>query len=105
MPFAISIPTGYIYEYQTISVVNDAERWLPLSLLRSKHERAPLRRGLPEFRTKQCVAYERGHGITWCRFICTPIGDRGDCGRLAPHSIVGKTQAAIAAYKSADSEE
>ena len=76
-----------------------------MSLLRPKHEREPQRRGLPEYRTLQCVAYERGHGISWCRNICTPIGDRGDCGRLAPHSIIGKTQAALAAYKAANPEE
>ena len=45
-----------------------------------------------------CAAYEHGHRITWCRFICTPVNDRGACGRLAPHSIQGKTQSAIAAY-------
>lgn len=75
-----------------------------MSLLRSKRDRKPKRR-LPDYRTLGCVAYERGHRITWCRFICAPIGDMGACGRLAPHSIIGKTQAAIAAYKAAREED
>ena len=54
---------------------------------------------LPEYRTLACPRY--GHRITWCRQICTPIGTMGDCGRLAPHAMVGKTQAAIAAYNEA----
>jgi hypothetical protein len=45
--------------------------------------------------------YERGHRVTWCRFLCEPVGNKGACGRLAPHSIVGKTQAAIAAFNEA----
>lgn len=88
-----------------ILVVNDAAKGNILSLLRSKHERKTLRRSPPEYRTLECVAYERGHGITWCRYICTPIGNKGACGRLAPHSIIGKTQAALAAYKAARSED
>jgi hypothetical protein len=37
----------------------------------------------------------------WCRGICNPIEGRGTCGLLAPHSMQGRTQAAIARYKKA----
>jgi hypothetical protein len=70
-----------------------------MPLLRPKSQRNRSGRRLPEYLTLACPRY--GHRITWCRQICTPIGDRGDCGRLAPHAMVGKTQAAIAAYKEA----
>ena len=76
-----------------------------MALLRPKHERNPRGRKLPEYRTLGCASYERGHRVTWCRFLCTPIGNKGACGRLAPHSIVGRTQAAIAAYKAAQAEK
>ncbi len=68
-----------------------------MSLLRPKGQRNRSDRRLPEYLTIACPRY--GHRITWCRQICTPNGDRGDCGRLAPHAMIGKTQAAIAAYK------
>ncbi len=70
-----------------------------MPLLRPKNERNRRDRALPEYRTLGCKAYERGHRVTWCRYICTPIGDIGACGRLAPHAMVGRTQAAIAAFK------
>lgn len=76
-----------------------------MSLLRPKTDRKLDRRTFPEYHTLECVAYERGHGITWCRHICKPIGDLGECGRLAPHAITSKTQAAIAAYNAAHGEE
>jgi hypothetical protein len=67
-----------------------------MPLLHPKQDRNPSGRRLPEFLTLACPRY--GHRITWCRQICTPIGNKGDCGRLAPHAMIGKTQAAIAAY-------
>ena len=70
-----------------------------MSLLKPKHLRNLSGRDLPEFRTLDCPSY--GHRITWCRQICTPIGNKGECGRLAPHAMVGKTQAAIAAFNAA----
>ena len=70
-----------------------------MSMLRSKNNRSRSDRRLPEYLTLACPRY--GHRITWCRQICTPIGDKGDCGRLAPHAMIGKTQAAIAAFKEA----
>jgi hypothetical protein len=68
-----------------------------MALLRPKNERKQSGRPLPQYLTLGCPRY--GHRITWCRQICTPIGNRGECGRLAPHAMVGKTQAAIAAFK------
>jgi hypothetical protein len=67
-----------------------------MSLLKPKHQRNISGRPLPEYRTLACPRY--GHRITWCRQICTPIGNKGECGRLAPHAMIGKTQAAIAAF-------
>jgi hypothetical protein len=70
-----------------------------MPILNPKHDRDLSRPGLPEYRTLACPRY--GHRVTWCRQICTPIDSMGDCGRLAPHAMVGKTQAAIAAYNEA----
>ncbi len=70
-----------------------------MSLLRPKHERKRSGRPLPPYRTLSCPSY--GHRITWCRMLCTPIAGKGDCGRPAPHAMVGRTQAAIAAFKAA----
>ncbi len=74
-----------------------------MSLLKPKHHRNPSGRSLPEFRTLACPRY--GHRITWCRQICTPIGNKGECGRLAPHAMVSKTQAAIAAFNASQSSD
>jgi hypothetical protein len=40
-----------------------------------------------------------GHQVGWCRGLCTPIDDVGLCGRIAPHSLQGRTQRAIAAQQ------
>ena len=40
-----------------------------------------------------------GHQVGWCRCLCTPFEGHGTCGRLAPHAMIGRTQAAIAAFK------
>lgn len=41
-----------------------------------------------------------GHQVGACRGLCTPSpeGD-GLCGRLAPHALIGRTQAAIAGHE------
>jgi hypothetical protein len=31
----------------------------------------------------------------WCFAICTPQDGHGDCGRIAPHTLLGRTQLAI----------
>jgi hypothetical protein len=67
-----------------------------MSLLRPESQRDRSGRRLPEYRSLGCPRY--GHRVTWCRQICIPIGNKGDCGRLAPHAMIGRTQAAIAAY-------
>jgi hypothetical protein len=68
-----------------------------MSLLRPKEER-------PDFNTKlRCHTVLRcplnGHQVGACRGLCepSPAGD-GLCGRLAPHALVGRTQAAIAEH-------
>ena len=35
----------------------------------------------------------------WCRYLCDPLEGRGACGRLAPHSMLGKSQAAIITFR------
>jgi len=40
-----------------------------------------------------------GHQVSFCRGLCTPYEGYGHCGRLAPHAMIGRTQAAIASYK------
>ena len=31
----------------------------------------------------------------WCFSICTPADGHGDCGRIAPQTLLGRTQLAI----------
>jgi hypothetical protein len=35
----------------------------------------------------------------WCFNICTPVDGRGECGRLQPYALVGRTDGAILRYK------
>jgi hypothetical protein len=37
----------------------------------------------------------------WCYKMCVPKDGTGQCGRVAPHGILSRTQAAILAYKTA----
>lgn len=64
-----------------------------MALLRPRPER-PSR--LREFTVLRCPA--NGHQVSWCRGLCEPVDGHGACGRLAPHAMVGRTQAAIAAF-------
>ncbi len=66
-----------------------------MALLRPKHQRK--RTKLRAYTTITCP--HNGHQVGWCRSLCEPIDGQGDCGRVAPHSLVGRTQAAIASYK------
>lgn len=61
----------------------------------------PRRKGrpLPLYRTLSCPV--NGHQVGWCRQLCTPVAGVGLCGRPAPHSLMGRTQLAIAAHKAA----
>lgn len=35
----------------------------------------------------------------WCFRLCVPADGAGQCGRIAPHGFLGRTQAAILARK------
>ena len=52
---------------------------------------------LREYTVLRCPC--NGHQVGWCRGLCQPVAGRGLCGRLAPHAMIGRTQAAIAHYK------
>jgi len=66
-----------------------------MALLRPKQERRCTH--LPAY-TTICCPYN-GHQVSWCRGLCEPIDDRGICGRIAPHKLIGRTQAAIAKFQ------
>lgn len=34
----------------------------------------------------------------WCFGMCTPVDGKGECGRIAPHSLRGRTDKAIYHY-------
>lgn len=40
----------------------------------------------------------------WCHAWCVPKDGRGDCGRLAPHGLLGRTQLAILRQKDRESQ-
>ena len=66
-----------------------------MALLKPRSERR--NRGLPPYRTICCPF--NGHQVSFCRGLCEPLDGFGHCGRLAPHAMIGRTQAAIASYK------
>ena len=35
----------------------------------------------------------------WCFALCQPVDGLGECGRIAPHALMGRTLNALAAYK------
>ena len=35
----------------------------------------------------------------WCHAWCMPKAGIGDCGRVAPHALLGRTQQAILSHK------
>jgi hypothetical protein len=67
-------------------------------LLRPKEGRPKLGSKLRIHTVLRCPL--NGHQVGACRGFCTPSpeGD-GLCGRLAPHVLIGRTQAAIAAHE------
>ncbi len=69
-----------------------------MSLIR-KHRDGEAGSGLPVRTTLTCP--HNGHQVSFCRGLCTPIAGYGTCGRMAPHAMVGRTQAAIAAQRAA----
>lgn len=54
-------------------------------------------RPIRPYTTLHCVVARNQVG--WCRALCTPLDGHGACGRVAPHSLRGRTQTAIANYK------
>lgn len=66
-----------------------------MPLLRPAAERAPLAR---THTTISCPY--NGHQTGWCRGLCRPAAGLGFCGRPAPHALVSRHQAAIAASRS-----
>jgi hypothetical protein len=64
-----------------------------MALLRPRPDR-PSR--LPEYTVLCCPA--NGHQVSWCRGLCVPHDGIGQCGRLAPHAMTGRTQQAIADF-------
>lgn len=68
-----------------------------MALLRPKNER---NKGTSRLRAHGALRCPfNGHQVSWCRQLCEPIDDHGLCGRLATHTMVGRTQAAIASYR------
>ncbi len=64
-----------------------------MALLRPRSDRSSR---LREYTVLRCPA--NGSQVSWCRQLCEPVDGHGWCGRLAPHAMIGRTQAAIAAY-------
>ena len=52
---------------------------------------------IPAFTFHGCVVTK--HRSKSCRAMCIPINGIGACGRIAPHAMVGRIQAAIGAHK------
>jgi len=66
-----------------------------MSLLRPKHARKRI-----AFRSYTIIECPyNGHQVSFCRGLCEPINGKGHCGRIAPHAMIGRHQAAIASYK------
>lgn len=66
-----------------------------MALLRPRSERKRI--AFRSYTTIECPY--NGHQVSFCRGLCEPIESHGHCGRLAPHAMIGRTQAAIARYK------
>jgi len=66
-----------------------------MALLRPRSERKRI--AFRSYTTIECLY--NGHQVSFCRGLCEPIEGHGHCGRLAPHAMIGRTQAAIASYK------
>jgi len=69
-------------------------RRFDVALLRPKKNRSGAR--FREYTTLRCPF--NGHQVSWCRGLCVPIDGSGICGRIAAHSMVDRTQTAIANY-------
>ena len=65
-----------------------------MALLRPRSERK--RTAFRSYTIIECPY--NGHQVSFCRGLCEPVKGKGHCGRLAPHAMIGRTQAAIASY-------
>ncbi len=55
------------------------------------------RKSLPEYTYRGCPLTH--NSTPWCFRLCAPSAEgKGRCGRIAPHTLKGKTELAIAAY-------
>jgi len=54
-------------------------------------------RGIPEYTSLGCPL-TKSH-TCWCHAVCVPVGGIGFCGRVAPHSLLGRTQEAILRHR------
>ena len=61
-----------------------------MGLLKPRRKKKKL---LRQYTTVACPASRLQVG--WCRGLCTPIDGMGPCGRVAPHTLLGRTQLAI----------
>ena len=66
-----------------------------MALLRPRGDRKRI--SFRSYTTIQCPY--NGHQVSFCRGLCEPINGKGHCGRIAPHAMIGRTQAAIASYQ------
>jgi len=55
------------------------------------------RKRVPEYTCLGCPL-TKSHSL-WCHGLCVPKEGIGECGRVAPHSVTGRTQQAILRYK------
>lgn len=55
------------------------------------------REKIPDYRHLGCPL-TKSHTL-WCFHLCNPVHGRGDCGRIAPHGILGKTREAILRHR------
>ena len=55
------------------------------------------KRKVPDYTVRGCPL-TKSHSL-WCHGLCVPEDGIGFCGRVAPHTVVGKTQLAILKYK------
>jgi hypothetical protein len=52
---------------------------------------------VPEYTVLGCPM-TKSHSL-WCHGLCVPKEGIGFCGRVAPHTVAGRTQMAILKYK------
>jgi hypothetical protein len=55
------------------------------------------KRGVPEYTVLGCPL-TKSHAL-WCHGLCVPEDGIGLCGRIAPHTVTGRTQMAILKHK------